>query len=136
MDLLSDEDMGIVTAPASQSSGTTSAAAAPSQQDATLLSDEDMGIPGPLTRAVAAVPAEAKDQPKDDQPKKASGIARNITAGLNEGIYSVLGAPVDLARGAINLGVRGINYAAGTSIPTIPSDSFGGSQSIAPQPTG
>lgn len=103
-------------------------AAPPAPADGT---DDWQPVPGALTRAVAAVPAEAKDQPKDDQPKKASGIARNVTAGLNEGIYDVLGAPVDLARGAINLGVRGINYAAGTSIPTIPSDSFGGSQSIA-----
>ncbi|MBD8555440.1 hypothetical protein IFT84_13090 [Rhizobium sp. CFBP 8762] len=64
------------------------------------------------------------------QPEQGDGIALNATAGLNSGIYNTLGAPVDLARGAINLGIRGINAATGADLSTIPSDSFGGSESI------
>lgn len=78
------------------------------------------------------------DMPKDEFYAKiglsvepeGSGVLMNTTAGINEGIYGTLGAPVDLARGAINLGARGINAVAGTEIPMIPSDSFGGSESI------
>ncbi|WEZ84643.1 hypothetical protein P6U16_08745 [Rhizobium sp. 32-5/1] len=65
-----------------------------------------------------------------EQVPGGDGLALNATAGLNNAIYSTLGAPVDLARGAINLGARGINAVAGTDISPIPSDSFGGSESI------
>lgn len=61
---------------------------------------------------------------------RGDGLALNATAGLNNAIYTTLGAPVDLARGAINLGARGINAVAGTDISSIPSNSFGGSESI------
>jgi hypothetical protein len=63
-------------------------------------------------------------------PDQGDGMALNTTAGLNSAIYSTLGAPVDLARGAINLGIRGMNAAAGTEAAPIPSNSFGGSESI------
>ena len=59
------------------------------------------------------------------------GTAMNTTAGINEGIYGTLGAPVDLMRGAMNLGIRGINAATGSELSQIPDDSFGGSKSIA-----
>ena len=59
-----------------------------------------------------------------------SGLALNTTAGINEGLYGTLGAPVDLARGAMNLGIRGVNAATGADIGQIPRDSFMGSQWI------
>lgn len=64
---------------------------------------------------------------------KYSGKALNTTAGINEGIYGTLGAPVDLARGALNMGVRGINAVAGTELPQFPSDGFMGSEWIGNQ---
>jgi hypothetical protein len=59
-----------------------------------------------------------------------AGAGMNFTAGLNEGIYNTLGAPVDLTAGAINLATRGINALTGSEIPAI-EDPFGGSRSIA-----
>ena len=59
------------------------------------------------------------------------GKAMNATAGANDALYSILGAPVDLARGAMNFGIGGVNAVTGADIGAIPSDSFGGSQSIA-----
>jgi len=66
----------------------------------------------------------------DEQPPQRSGMGMNAAAGLNEGIYGTLGAPVDIAAGAINMGVRGINAMTGSEIPTI-DEPFGGSRSIA-----
>jgi hypothetical protein len=66
-----------------------------------------------------------------------TGPAMNATAGLNEALYSVLGLPVDMARGAINLAIRGANATRPSSAPkeanisTIPSDTFGGAEWIA-----
>jgi hypothetical protein len=48
-------------------------------------------------------------------------------SGANEGLADVLGAPVDLARSAINLVPEGINAIANTKIPTLPP-SFGSSE--------
>lgn len=67
------------------------------------------------------------------EPSRYGGSALNVTAGINEGLFGTLGAPVDLARGAINLIPRGINAVAGTDLPTIPSDSIGGSEWIGNQ---
>lgn len=58
------------------------------------------------------------------------GMVMNATAGLNEGIYGTLGAPVDLATGAVNLGIRGVNALTGSDINTL-GDLPGGSRSIA-----
>ncbi|WP_152049001.1 hypothetical protein [Aureimonas psammosilenae] len=65
------------------------------------------------------------------QEPEGSGIALNATAGANSALYSTLGAPVDLARGALNLGVRGYNAATGSDVGLIPENSFGGSRYIA-----
>lgn len=46
-------------------------------------------------------------------------------SGLNEGIASALGAPVDLATMALNLGAKGVNAVAHTEIPEI-KDPVGG----------
>jgi hypothetical protein len=67
----------------------------------------------------------------DNEPQKRGGLALNTTAGINDALYTVAGAPVDLARGAINLGISGLNKVAGTEVGHIPSDSFMGSDWIA-----
>lgn len=72
----------------------------------------------------------AADEPAVPRRAGGDGVLMNTTAGLNEGIYGTLGAPVDLAAGAINLGVRGINAVTGAELPTI-QNPIGGSQSIA-----
>lgn len=74
--------------------------------------------------------AGAADEPPMPRRASGDGAFMNTAAGLNEGTYGTLGAPVDLAAGAINLGVRGINAATGTELPTI-QDPIGGSRSIA-----
>lgn len=53
----------------------------------------------------------------------------NATAGLNEGIYNTLGAPVDALTWALNQGIRGVNAVAGSDVPQI-KEPVGGSKSI------
>ncbi len=90
--------------------------------------------PGPLRITVGPnggprlVPVD-HDPFAEEQPRQ-GGAFMNATAGLNEGIYGALGAPVDLAAGALNLGIRGINSMAGMGIPEI-ADPIGGSRSLA-----
>ena len=67
--------------------------------------------------------------PVEEQPE-GDGLALNATAGLNQGIYNTLGAPVDFSRWLINKGIEGTNYVTGSEMDTIPTDSFGGSESI------
>ncbi|WP_185982653.1 hypothetical protein [Aureimonas mangrovi] len=71
-----------------------------------------------------------RDAVVDEQPQF-GGMAMNATAGANETLYSIAGAPVDLMRGAMNLGVRGFNAATGSDVGMIPENSFGGSRHIA-----
>ena len=61
----------------------------------------------------------AQPAPPDLQPGQKTGMLANIGAGTSEQVAGALGAPVDLATGAINLIPRGINAVAGTHIPTI-----------------
>ena len=75
----------------------------------------------------------ATNRSEGKEGSRYGGGALNVTAGINEGIYGTLGAPVDIARGALNLIPRGINAVAGTDLPTIPSDSIGGSEWIGNQ---
>lgn len=58
------------------------------------------------------------------------GTAMNATAGINEGLYGIAGAPVDLMRGGMNAIIGGANY-MGADLPTIPENSVGGSRWIA-----
>ena len=50
---------------------------------------------------------------------KGRGGLANFVAGANNAILGDLGAPIDIATGAMNLIPRGINAATGSSIPTI-----------------
>jgi hypothetical protein len=76
--------------------------------------------------------SSSQSAPQPPQPQS-SGILSNIAAGANDAIYTGLGAPVDLARGAENLVPRAINAVAGTDIPIIPSDTVGGKEWIEQQ---
>ncbi|MDY8111126.1 hypothetical protein U0C82_18555 [Fulvimarina sp. 2208YS6-2-32] len=67
---------------------------------------------------------------ENESSPQSSGMAMNVTAGINEGLYGTLGAPVDAVRGAINLGIQGVNAATGTEIGQLPDDSFMGSRWI------
>lgn len=64
------------------------------------------------------------------KPVTQSGVVPNALAGLNEGIASTIGAPVDAATWALNKGIQGANYLIGSdAIPEIQKP-FGGSESI------
>lgn len=69
--------------------------------------------------------------PSEPSQPRFGEMGMNATAGANEAIYGALGAPVDLARGAMNLGIRGFNAATGSEVGQIPENSFGGSRFIA-----
>jgi len=60
----------------------------------------------------------------ESQPQ--TNMVEQSMSGVNEGIAGLLGAPVDLMTGAMNLGARGINAIAGTDIQPI-TDPAGGS---------
>lgn len=81
------------------------------------------------TRATPPLPPGFELETNEDS--KFGGAAMNATAGANETLYSIAGAPVDIVRGAMNLAGRGINAVTGSNLPQIPEDSFGGSRSIA-----
>lgn len=72
-----------------------------------------------------------QSQGKSGTPQ-GKGLAANFAAGANKSIFGALGAPVDLATGALNLIPRGINAATGSHIPTIDKP-VGGSQWIGEQ---
>lgn len=86
------------------------------------------GTPAPApaaqsaTRAAAPAASEAPAAPHDAK----TGYLANFAAGANSAAAQTLGLPVDLATGAINLGIRGVNAATGATVPTI-NDPVGGS---------
>lgn len=47
------------------------------------------------------------------------GVVSQTMGGINEGLASVVGAPVQLAQGATNLGIRGVNALFGTEYPYV-----------------
>lgn len=59
-----------------------------------------------------------------------TGLARNTIAGTNEGIATVLGAPVDATTWAVNKGIQGVNRVAGRPVANEIKQPFGGSESI------
>lgn len=62
----------------------------------------------------------ARAAPGYDESMLSQGMS-----GVNEGLASVAGAPVDLVTGAINLGAQGINALANTNIPIIENPTLG-----------
>ena len=53
------------------------------------------------------------------KPAPQTNMVEQGLSGVNEGLSSMLGAPVDLATGAINMGTSGINAVTGSEIPKI-----------------
>ncbi|OYX87374.1 MAG: hypothetical protein B7Y71_01720, partial [Xanthobacter sp. 35-67-6] len=97
--------------------------------------DSAKDVPSVDGRNVSLVPVdhdpfapEAGSQ-QHEAPKK-SGVYNNATAGINDGIYSILGAPVDAATWAVNKGIHGINALTGSDLPDA-RPGIGGSESIA-----
>jgi len=90
-----------------------------------LMDGPDAGaVPPPPPGFEIIPPEEASAEPKR------GGLALNATAGVNDAIYSTLGTPVDLARGAINLGISGYNAATGSDVSQLSPDSFMGKEWI------
>jgi hypothetical protein len=115
--LTSDFLQQAIDAQGAGSGGASPAPAAPATATSDLL---QQAIDGKLK---ASEPAKAKPLATP------SSIVANTAAGANESIADVVGAPVDLIAGAINLGIRGLNAASGANIPQATAP-VGGSQSI------
>ena len=105
----------------------------PQYQD---LSDQQLAD-GLHRKFYSDMPREEFDQKIGLQPQEpaqpqttAADLVMNAEAGLNNSIYSTLGAPVDALTWAMNKGVSGINAATGAEIPQIKKP-FMGSRSIA-----
>ena len=79
-----------------------------------------------------AMKGELKAPSASQAGPQSAGLAANFAAGANKQIFGALGAPVDLATGALNLIPRGINAVAGTQIPTI-QNPVGGSEWLGQQ---
>ncbi|SFH14606.1 hypothetical protein [Methylobacterium gossipiicola] len=72
----------------------------------------------------------ASEEPAPKREGMTYGEAlKDGTAAVGHGLAKLAGAPVDLVTGAMNLASRGVNAAAGTSIPQIHRP-FGGSESL------
>jgi hypothetical protein len=73
---------------------------------------------------------QSEDQLKSREPAgKTTGLLANLGAGINRGIASTFGVPVDATTWALNKGIHGVNDVAGTNLPDI-SNPVGGSESI------
>lgn len=81
-----------------------------------------------LTITPSGSTAPQPEAPAPQEPE--TGGWNNFTAGVNEAIYTTLGAPVDLAAGAVNLGMKGVEALTGAEMPRV-RDPIGGSRSIA-----
>jgi hypothetical protein len=92
----------------------------------------------PAAAAPSAAPADPyfADLPipgtpsPERKPVEIDGAYNNLTAGVNDAIYRVAGAPVDLANTALRVGAAGVNAVTGSDIQ-LPVDTVGGHQSIA-----
>ena len=74
-----------------------------------------------------AMQAALLEKAKREKARRANTTMTEQTmSGVNEGIAGILGAPVDLMTGAINMGKQGVNALAGTDFQPI-NDPVGGS---------
>src|SRR5574337_1227778 len=71
--------------------------------------------------------SSARSPLRSEQSQQQTGFLANIGAGTSEAVAGMLGAPVDIATGALNLIPRGVNAVDGTHIPTI-QNPVGGSE--------
>lgn len=101
------------------------------QLETALINADAAGDTEAATELAREVGRMRREQSAAQKPApEGDGLALNATAGLNQGIYNTLGAPVDFSRWLINKGIEGTNYVTGSEMDTIPTDSFGGSESI------
>ena len=101
------------------------------QLETALINADAAGDTEAATELAREVGRMRREQSTAQEPvPEGDGLALNATAGLNQGIYNTLGAPVDFSRWLINKGIEGANYVTGSEMSTIPTDSFGGSESI------
>lgn len=118
------------------------------QLETALINADAAGDTEAATELAREVGRMRREQSAAQEPApEGDGLALNATAGLNQGIYNTLGAPVDFSRWLINKGIEGVNAApsyinkgiefsgldyrlGNPDLPTIPTDSFGGSESI------
>ena len=69
-------------------------------------------------KRVAKIAIGRRDGAGQPQPPQ-TNLFEQSTSGINEGLAGMLGAPVDLMAGALNMGAKGINAIAGTNLPSI-----------------
>lgn len=101
------------------------------QLETALINADAAGDTEAATELAHEVGRLRREQAAAQEPApEGDGMALNVTAGLNQSIYNTLGAPVDFSRWLINKGIEGANYVTGSEMDTIPTDSFGGSESI------
>jgi hypothetical protein len=88
-----------------------------------------MGLTLEQQKALALAKARVRAKAGAKKYEGPLAAADQFSSGLNEGIASFAGAPVDLVTGALNLGAKGINAVAGTEIPPI-ENPVGGSETF------
>ncbi|QJP13732.1 hypothetical protein G3545_08715 [Starkeya sp. ORNL1] len=94
-----------------------------------------LAVPKPMvgpqsTERVDGFGATAQRQPGELEPAEGDGVMMNAAAGLAQGVYGTLGAPVDAMTWVMNRSIDGVNYASGADLGYI-EDPFLGSHSLA-----
>jgi hypothetical protein len=76
----------------------------------------------PNKQTIAEILANKGNQNPDVRPPNGGGYPNSYVgqglSGANEGLASVLGAPIDMGDSAVNLFDKGVNALAGTNLPT------------------
>ena len=90
--------------------------------------DGDPWAPEKFGLAPAAQTSPSQSAAQLPAPAKPDGVVLNVAAGANQGLASLLGAPMEASNAIRNLAVRGINAVAGTSIPL--TDTIGGASDV------
>lgn len=97
--------------------------------DPTIFDQPQPQVQQPVQQQPVAQPVQQPALATSVQPSTAVQFGQQGFSGFNEGLANVIGAPVDIMAGALNLGARGVNRLAGTNIPTV-DDPFLGSESV------
>jgi hypothetical protein len=92
----------------------------PSTYEELIAKSRELAAAGNMEDAtrVAQIAIKRRDAAAAQQAPQ-TNLFEQSTSGINEGIAGMLGAPVDLMAGAMNMGAKGINALAGTNLPSI-----------------